>query len=52
MSVQAPSVRPPDVLHKDCAAVQGIEAFAGPVFSIRSRDANLLCVYRLVACSL
>ncbi len=34
MPVQAPGVRPPDLLHKDSAAVQGIEAFAGRVSSI------------------
>jgi hypothetical protein len=55
MPVQVPGVRPPDVLHKDCTAVQGIEVFAGRVFSIPSRDANLLCMYRrataLVACA-
>ena len=31
MPVQVPSVRPSDVLHKDSAAVQGIEVFAGRV---------------------
>lgn len=55
MPVQVPGVRPPDVLHKNSAAVQGIEVFAGRVFSIPSRDASLLCICRrataLVACA-
>jgi hypothetical protein len=34
MPVQAPGIRPPDVLHKDSAPVQGIEAFPRRVWSL------------------
>lgn len=55
MPVQVPGVCPPDVLHKDSPAVQGIEVFAGRVSSIPSRNASLLCMCRrataLVACA-
>lgn len=34
MCVQAPGIRAPDVLHQNSAPVQGIEAFAGRVWSL------------------
>ena len=39
MPVQTPGIRPPDVLHKNSAAVQGVEVFRGvyAVYSLAMR---------------